>query len=182
MPINPSKNKLDDVESGNDILKNLTWFTDSMLNSNATLSQKHWFKSIFFPLSFVLERISSLFKIFHLIKLDNKNLGNSSNLILALISTILTLIAVVCFFAGIFSVAVGICLVTSMGLGILFNFSLLIYSFFQFNRLEITEKNNKIKAFNQSNCFNYGSGLLVGFITLSYFVRSAFFPLLTTGS
>lgn len=77
--------------------------------------------------------------------------------------------------------AVGICLVTSMGLGILFNFSLLIYNFFQFNRLEITEKNNKIKALNQSNCFKYGSGLLVGFITLSYFVRSAFFPLSNDG-
>ena len=181
MLIDPLK-KLEDLESGSDFLKNLTRFTDSILNSNATLSQKHWFKSIFFPLAFVLELISSLFKVLRFIKLDNKNLGNSSNLILALISTILTLIAVVCFFAGFFSVAVGICLVTSMSLGILFNFSLLIYNFFQFNRLETTEKNNKIKAIYKSNCFKYGSGLLVGFITLSVFVMTVFFfPYLTTG-
>ncbi len=134
-----------------------------------------------FTLAFVLELISSLFKILRFIKLDNKNLGNSSNLILAVISTILTLIAVVCFFTGVFSVAVGICLVTSMGLGVLFNFSLLIYNFFQFNRLEITEKNNRIKAIYKSNCFKYGSGLLVGLITLSCFVMSVFFPYLTTG-
>lgn len=182
MPIDPSKNKLEDIESGNDFLKNLTRFTDSMLNSNATLSQKHWFKSICFPLAFVLELINSLFKILRFIKLDNKNLGNSSNLILALISTILTFIAVVCFFSGFFSVAVGICLVTSMSLGVLFNLSLLIYNFFQFNRLEITKENNKIKATYKSNCFKYGSGLLVGFITLSVFVMSVFFsPYLITG-
>lgn len=177
-----SKNNLENVESSSDFLRSLISFTGSMLSSASSLLQKHWFNSIFFPLTFVLDLITHLFIAINFIKLANKNLGNTSKLILSMISTIFTFIAVIFFFVSSYPFAVGLCLLVSMGVGTILNIGLFTYNSYQLLQLLVNEKNKDLKAIYKSNCFKYGIATLVGMITLSSFILSVFlFPYLATG-
>lgn len=102
----------------------LVTLTYSMLNSATNLLQQHRPKSIFFPITFILGLFGNLFMAIDFIKFENKNLRSSSDLIFSI--TILTLITTVLFFNSGCSFIVGVCILTAMNTGALFNISLFI--------------------------------------------------------
>lgn len=176
------KNNLENLESTSEFSRVLVVFTHSMLNSVANLLQQHWCKSIFFPVTFILGLFANLFMAIKFIKLENKNLGNSANLILSIVTTVLTLITTVLFFISGYPLIVGVCMLTAMSIGAIFNISLFIFNTYKFIRLSDIEKNNHLKTIYTANCFKYGVATLVGIITLSSFIASVFFfPYLASG-
>lgn len=176
------KNNLEKLESTSEFSRVLVAFAHSIMDSTASLIQQHWFKSICFPLTFILGLFANLFMAINFIKLENKNLGNSSKLILSITTTILTLLAVVFFFVSGYPLVVGLCILASMGLGAIFNISLFIYNAFKYIDFSDSEKNNHLKDIYRSNSFKYGVAALVGIISLSSFIMSVFlFPYLATG-
>jgi hypothetical protein len=52
------KNNLDNLESTSEFSRVLVVFIQSMLDSVANLLQQHWFKSICFPVTFILGYLS----------------------------------------------------------------------------------------------------------------------------
>lgn len=126
--------------------------------------------------------MGNLFTLIHFVKLKNKNLGNTSQLILSILICIVTFIAVVCFFASSYPLAVGLCLLTTMALGSIYNSSLFIYNLYNYIRSSASEQSKALKAIYAANCFKYGIATLFGAIALTSFVLSVFFfPYLTTG-
>ncbi|WP_342219573.1 hypothetical protein [Rickettsiella endosymbiont of Miltochrista miniata] len=64
------KNNLENLESTSEFSRVLVTFTQSMLNSTSSLLQQHWFKSICFPLAFILGLFANLFMAINFIQID----------------------------------------------------------------------------------------------------------------
>lgn len=176
------KNNLENLESTSEFARVLVAFAHSMLDSDASLIQQYWFKSICFPVTFILGLFTNLFMVINFIKSENKNLGNSSKLVLSIITTILTLLAVVFFFVSGYPLVVGLCILASMGLGAIFNIGLFSYNAYKYIRLSDSEKNNRLKAIYSANFFKYGVAALVSIIVLSSFIVGVFLlPYLAAG-
>ncbi|WP_339049704.1 hypothetical protein [Rickettsiella endosymbiont of Xylota segnis] len=176
------KNNLENLESTSEFSRVLVVFTHSMLNSVGNLLQQHWCKSIFFSVTFIFGLFANLFMAIKFIKLENKNLGNSANLILSIITTVLPLITTLLFFISGYPLIAGVCMLTAMSIGAIFNISLFIFNTYKYIRLSDFEKNNHLKTIYTTNCFKYGVATLVGIITLSSFIASVFFfPYLASG-
>jgi hypothetical protein len=67
------KNNLDNLESTSEFSRVLVVFIQSMLDSVANLLQQHWFKSICFPVTFILGSFVNFFMAINFIKSENKN-------------------------------------------------------------------------------------------------------------
>lgn len=78
------KNNLENLESTSEFSRVLVTFTHSSLDSAASLLQQHRFKSICFSVTFILGLFVNFFLAINFIKLENKNLGNSSLFISAI--------------------------------------------------------------------------------------------------
>ena len=150
------KNNLENLESTSEFSRVLVVFAHSIMDSTASLIQQYWFKSICFPVTFILGLFTNLFMVLNFIKSENKNLGNSSKLVLSIITTILTLLAVMFFFVNGYPLVVALCMLASMGLGAIFNIGLFSYNAYKYIRLSNNKKNNHLKAIYSANCFKYG--------------------------
>jgi hypothetical protein len=166
---------LENAELANYLAQTTLSPTDTILQtvvSNAT-TLKHTLKSVFFPLLVLLELMASLFLLIKFIRSDNKNLGNSAGLILSIITTILTLTALSVFFAGAYPMLIGILLLSSIAIGILYNGSLFLYSFYRYLTRPSDLKANPLKAVYRANSKKYGIATLLGLAVFISFIASA---------
>ncbi|MES2998508.1 MAG: hypothetical protein V4700_04215 [Pseudomonadota bacterium] len=169
---------LEDSSSADEIAETLFSTTDTAVNTalgNSTTVAKHILKSFFSPIIVLFDIVSTLITLIQFLKSDNINLGNIATLAISVITTTLSVIALVCFFASVAPVIVGGLLAVSVAVGFFRDAGLLLYNVYQWRNTSWDTKNAYLKTTYQANTTKYGIAAAVGFTLLLGAVLSLIF-------